>query len=126
SSSFPHTPPPSLYTLSLHDALPIFELVRNQISRTAGNDLCVIAENLLLKIRVNRFYGCAVFSGKDIFCLFCSHFIALAHQNVKHCLRSDDLRRRSYKRRLAEVFPYARHFLKHIIKSVFRSLLLEL
>src|SRR5699024_1328227 len=70
------------------------QLVRDEIRRTARNDLRVFSEDLLLQILVHRFCRCPVSSCKDVFCLFCSHFIALAHQDVEHCLGSHDLGRR--------------------------------
>ena len=89
----------------------------------AAGDRLGITDAFLLYFRIERFYSCTVFSGKNVFCLFRYHLITLAHQDIEYSLGTNDLGRRGNQRALAEVFSYARYFFEYIVVFVLCVLL---
>ena len=85
-----------------------------------------IADALLLHFGIERLDGSTVLAGKNVLGLLGYHLVSLAHDDVKHSLCADDLRRRSDKRRLTEVFTHTRNFLKHFVELVFCVLFFQL
>ena len=78
-----------LFPLS-HFFLQFAKFRLQKVCRTACDDLR-IADALLLNFFVERFCGCTVFTGEDIFCLFGYHLVTFTHDHVKYSLCTNDL-----------------------------------
>ena len=96
------------------------------ICRTVGHLGLARLQNLLHHLRIHRLYCTAELTGNELMRLLRNHLIALAGQDVHHCLCTYDLRRRGYERWLTEVLTNSRNFLENSVQLIDLASLVKL
>ena len=85
-----------------------------------------VADDLLYECGIDLHGSLTVLTFNESLEFLGYHLVSLATDNVEYCLSTNDLRGRSYERRIACISSYSRNFLKNLSQLIRLTCLLEL